>query len=132
MPALCAKCGAELAGDDLGALDFTLDIGPGVRGPVGWSTVTTRARFALCAADTAALAFAIAMAAPVPEVKRTRCTVLCQGHRQGLVHMVSGAASESARCPNCHGRADVEVEAGPIVPHMRWWRRVLLRKLAAV
>ena len=120
MNGVCARCTCELDG---GGLNFALEIGPGLRAGSAISTVTTRAEFALCPECwPAALGWAVGRAVPVPARRRDRCMVECRGHRQGAVHMVAGAATENARCPNCHGRADVEVAAGVMVPHVRGWR----------
>ena len=128
MTGVCARCTGELDG---AALSFALEIGPGLRAGSAVSTVTTRAEFALCPACWPQIGWAIDRAVPVPVRRSTRCVVQCRGHRQGAVHMVAGAASDAARCPNCHGRAEVEVTAGVIVPHVRRWRRWLIGRLAA-
>lgn len=122
----CGKCGGDL---DAGALEVTLDAGPGARGAAAWSTVVTRATIELCGQCVGSLAWLITRAEPVPDRVKNRCVVECRGHRQGLLHMVSGAASESARCPNCHRRAMVQVDEGMIVPRLSWRQRLMVRAL---
>lgn len=133
MIGVCGSCGGEL---DSGALRFTLETGPGPRGPRSWSVTGTRLdRFDVCAVCLAGEGAAGTVLAKMLDDRYAkamqpggkRCEVSCLRPRHRSRIMLSRRSIgefERSYCPVCFGPADVSAAPGGVPVRVRWRDRV--------